>query len=121
VVNKDGTVLRFEVSPVDIPLELIRYEATGSAWNKDQTTEQCLANPVEEEMGLLTVDVGNRILERITVAADELKGSISEPLIQEEGGVNVAASVSLLADLRESNRRTLLACASGLQEFLDEM
>jgi len=121
LVDKDGTVLRFEVSPVDIPLELIRYEATGSAWNKDQTTEQCLANPVEEEMGLLTVDVGNRILERIMVAADELKGSISEPLIQEEGGVNVAASVSLLADLRESNRRTLLACASGLQEFLDEM
>mmetsp|Transcript_18441 Transcript_18441/g.21216 ORF Transcript_18441/g.21216 Transcript_18441/m.21216 type:complete len:479 (+) Transcript_18441:48-1484(+) len=125
VVDTDGTILRFEVSPVDIPLELIRYEATGSAWNKDQTTEQCLANPVEEEMGLLTVDVGNRILERIRVAAAADNGGTLKDGdgggVTDDGQEVVAASVALLADLRESNRRTLLACASGFQEFLDEM
>mmetsp|Transcript_8431 Transcript_8431/g.9849 ORF Transcript_8431/g.9849 Transcript_8431/m.9849 type:complete len:212 (+) Transcript_8431:273-908(+) len=106
--------VHFEVSPVDIPLELIRYEATGS-WKPQTNSEE-----EEEEEIELTLEIGQRIIDRLLDAATNLESYVSSKSLQEGEETSVVAPVSL-ADLRESNRRTLLACAGGLREFLEEL
>ena len=95
--------MRFEVSPTDIPFELIQHETKVF----DQT--------IPDEEIELTLETGQRIIDHIMDSAKNLKSVSSEKLFGEECSASL-----LLKDLKESNRRTLLACAGGLREFLDE-
>ena len=96
--------MRFEMGPTEIPFELVQYEA-----------EQ-LGNYNPEEELEFTPEIGNKIVERIVNAAKDL-----EPISVLADDNEIAASLSLVADLRESNRRTLLACAGGLREYLEDL
>jgi hypothetical protein len=96
--------MRFEVGPTEIPFELVQYEAEKLG----QYT------PGEGELEF-TAEIGQSIIDRVVDAAKELSASSAND--QEENTV----PPRLVAGLREANRRTLLACAGGLREYLEEL
>mmetsp|Transcript_39009 Transcript_39009/g.57396 ORF Transcript_39009/g.57396 Transcript_39009/m.57396 type:complete len:401 (-) Transcript_39009:486-1688(-) len=94
--------MRFELGPTELPFELVQFEAERSG----QYT------PGEELE--FTAEIGQSIVDRLMDAAKDLKG----PPNEEE---NNRVDISSVRDLREANRRTLLACAGGLREYLEEL
>ena len=95
--------MTIEVGPTEIPFELVQYEA-----------QHCDEYEEGQEIEF-TPEIGHKIVDSITIAAKALEKKHSS-----ENDANLAAYRSIDA-LRESNRRTLLACAGGLREFLEEM
>mmetsp|Transcript_16996 Transcript_16996/g.25726 ORF Transcript_16996/g.25726 Transcript_16996/m.25726 type:complete len:413 (-) Transcript_16996:1013-2251(-) len=92
--------MRFEINPTEIPFELIQLEA-----QRDNVQDN-----VEDEV--LTPTIGNRIVQNLREAAEDLRQK------NEEETKTIAHQ--LAANLRESNRRTLLACAGGLEEYIQD-
>ncbi|KAL7548188.1 hypothetical protein ACHAWF_015438 [Thalassiosira exigua] len=89
-----------EVGPTEIPYELVQYEAKQLGLDQGEDVE-------------FTPETGQRIVDRVAAAAKLLE------TVHDSGNDSY---VSRFVDsLRESNRRTLLACAGGLREFLEEM
>jgi hypothetical protein len=95
--------MRIEAGPTEIPFELVRYEAEKLGLHNDG-----------EELEF-TAEIGQKIVDRVVAAAKELENT---PTSQ---GDDDNSAIRSIADLRESNRRTLLACAGGLREFLEDM
>ena len=114
-----------EVGPTELPYELVRYEAikirnrNESNDNKEEEEEE------EEEEVSFTPEIGLRIVQRLLTAAKQLENDTSTTTTTT---TKTSSSVSLsslagyrsVLELRESNRRTLLACAEGLKEFMME-
>ena len=98
--EEDGGCQRFEVSPTEIPFELIQYHAREDVENVE-----------------FTPDIGWAIIDQLTDAAEAL-GSRSYDNDNADGSTS-PTMLQLVADLRESHRRTLLACAGGLRDFTE--
>jgi hypothetical protein len=99
--EEDGGCQRFEVSPTEIPFGLIQYHA-----KKDDVDN------VE-----FTPEIGWAIIDQLTDAAKAL-GSRSYDNDNADSSTSLT-TLQLVADLRESHRRTLLACAGGLRDFIE--
>jgi hypothetical protein len=96
--------MRIEVGPTEIPFQLVQFEAEKLGMYKEG-----------EELEF-TAEIGQKIVDRIVGAAKDLdKNTLTGP------GDDDSAATRSIADLRESNRRTLLACVGGLREFLENM
>jgi len=91
--------IRFEINPSEIPFELVQLEA-----QRDDTQGS-------EDDVVFTPRIGKRIVQYLREAAEDLRQR------NEEETTTIASQ--LAAKLRESNRRTLLACAGGLQEYIE--
>jgi hypothetical protein len=91
---------RFEVSPTEIPFELVQYQAQKLGF-KDEDVE-------------FSPKIGREIVEQLVDSAK----------ILERKNVEVSSStisfetLQLVSNLRESHRRTLLACAGGLRDYI---
>uniref|UniRef100_A0A448ZK75 SET domain-containing protein n=1 Tax=Pseudo-nitzschia multistriata TaxID=183589 RepID=A0A448ZK75_9STRA len=116
-VYEDDTVeivledrFRFEVSPTEIPGELIQYQAQQAAGiDSDE--------PLDIE---LTPEIGLAIVDHLTNAAANSKRKRDEAINAATNSSEESLSVPLrlVGDLHESHRRTLLTCAGGLREYL---
>ena len=96
--------LRFEIGPTEIPFELVQYEAERLGLRK----------PGQEGLEF-TSEIGQNIIDRVVNAA---KGLATIPICGQDKDT---LSSRLLADLRQANQRTLLACAGGLREYIKEL
>ena len=95
---------RFEVSPTEIPFELVQYQAQKlGADNNSENIE-------------FTPDIGLAIVKELVTSAKELDDE-GKPNNQSQ---HSKTTQQLIDSLRESHRRTLLACAGGLQDFIDQ-
>ncbi|KAL3936570.1 MAG: hypothetical protein SGBAC_008139 [Bacillariaceae sp.] len=99
---------RVEVSPTEIPFELVQYQAQQLGLTGEN------AEDVE-----FTPEIGKAIVEQLRDCAKQSElnqGNDNNPKsldsIPQE-------TMELINALKESRRRTLLACAGGLQEYLD--
>jgi len=92
-----------EVGPTELPYELVYYEAAklGKIGNNDEDFE-------------FDASIGQSIVNRLVATTQALSAEITG-----EDETTTAAS-RLIHDLKESNRRTLLASAGGLRDFLEE-
>mmetsp|Transcript_26976 Transcript_26976/g.56609 ORF Transcript_26976/g.56609 Transcript_26976/m.56609 type:complete len:360 (+) Transcript_26976:551-1630(+) len=103
---------RFEVSPTEIPGELIQYQAQRATDVGD-----------DESLSLeLTPEIGHGIVDQLTVAANDSKRKRDDAVNAATSNTEESLSIPLrlVADLHESHRRTLLTCAGGLREYLEE-
>ena len=109
---------RFEIGPTEIPYELVRFEAIQSGQFHPND------NGGEEDFDF-TPEIGQRIVDRILLAAKELDDNNNNDTSSSSNNdglkKDVSVAASLVGNLRESNRRTLLACAGGLREYLSEL
>lgn len=95
--------MRIEVGPTEIPFELVQHEATKlGRFDSDTELE-------------FTVEIGESIVSRLVAAADELAAPLT---FLERRDKRIEQS---LAALRESNRRTILSCAGGLREYIEDL
>eukprot|EP00536_Pseudo-nitzschia_multiseries_P008045 jgi/Psemu1/197106/e_gw1.198.36.1 len=104
---------RFEISPTQIPVELIQYQAQRTA------TDDGEDESLEVE---LSPEIGYAIIDQLKMAANESKKKRDDATNAATNIAEESASIplGLIADLHESHRRTLLTCAGGLQEYLEE-
>jgi len=90
-----------EVGPTELPSELVYYEASRlKKIGPDGAFE-------------FDASIGQSIVDRLVSKAQTLASEIGD-----EDDETVV--YKLIRDLKESNRRTLLVCAGGLREFLEE-
>ena len=118
MVTEEG--YRFEVSPAEIPFELIQYHAQKNMQKSGSIIDEKgdLENYVE-----FTPEIGHAIVQQLTMNAKALEGANNnEEESQDDDGKSSLSPVTiqLVNSLRESHRRTFLACAGGLREFLEE-
>ncbi|CAJ1937858.1 unnamed protein product [Cylindrotheca closterium] len=103
---------RFEVSPTEIPFELVQYQAKKQGIAVD--------NPEDIEF---TPEIGKAIVEQLRDCAKRLevsqgsRGSMESRIRSTDSMPQ--ETMELINLLKESHRRTLLACAGGLQEYLE--
>jgi len=113
-----GDRFRFEVSPTEIPGELIQYQAQhmqkmGAGGADDGNV------PADEEF---TPEIGRGIVDQLTMVAGGLERKRDEVVnaAANSKDTSMATSLKLAADLHEYHRRTMLTYAGGLREYLQE-
>eukprot|EP00980_Cylindrotheca_fusiformis_P018458 scaffold6103_cov116-Cylindrotheca_fusiformis.AAC.4 len=89
---------RFEVSPTEIPFELVQYQAQKMGYENLENVE-------------FTPEIGNAIVKELQSSARALEQATQTDIPTE--------TLQLVNRLIESHRRTLLACAGGLTEFME--
>lgn len=94
---------RFEVSPTEIPFELVQYQAQKLGCEDIENVE-------------FTPEIGNAIVKQLEVCASSL---LEEEDDDDSSGAPPQDAQQLIKSLKESHRRTLLACAGGLREFVE--
>lgn len=92
---------RFEVTPTEIPFDLVQYVAQSMGIDDD-----------DEDIEF-TPEIGLVIVDKIVTSAKALEAPISP-----ESNLSKTTH-QLVKDLRESHRRTLLACAGGLKDYIE--
>ena len=101
---------RFEVSPTEIPFELVQYQAQKLGLAGD--------NPEDVEF---SPGIGKAIVEKLRDCAKQLEVNAGNDDSRESGIQSPDSmpqeTMELINSLNESHRRTLLACAGGLQEY----
>ena len=100
ITLEDGRIT--EVGPTEIPFDLVAYEA--------ERLGQLSPNGEVE----FTKEIGECIVAKVESAAKELVDFESHATTTSEEAVRLAAT------LRNSNVRTLRACAGGLRDFIQE-
>ena len=96
---------RFEVSPTEIPFELVQYQAKKLGGDNDSTEN------IE-----FTPDIGLAIVKELVTSAKAL----NEERKPNKESQHSKTTQQLIDSLRESHRMTLLACAGGLQDYIDQ-
>ena len=109
--DDDDCTNRFEVSPTEIPFELVQYYAKNLGYR-----EEDLENvEFTSEIGLAIVEqleTSIKALEKITTVVNDDDKNI-------QNSESSSLSLQLVKDLRESHRRTLVTCVEGLKEYME--
>jgi hypothetical protein len=95
---------RFEVSPTEIPFELVQYQAQKLGYEDLENVE-------------FTPEIGHAIVKELEASASAL---VEESATEDDPVVSSQETLQLVSSLKESHRRTLLTCAGGLREFVEE-
>mmetsp|Transcript_11483 Transcript_11483/g.24490 ORF Transcript_11483/g.24490 Transcript_11483/m.24490 type:complete len:244 (+) Transcript_11483:115-846(+) len=114
-----GDRFRFEISPTEIPGELIGYQAQQQMQKNraDDGADDGDDVPADVEF---TPEIGRGIVDQLTMVASGLerkRDDVANAAATSEDS-SMATSLKLVADLHESHRRTVLTCAGGLREYL---
>jgi len=119
----------FEVGPTEILFELFQYEMEQQQQQQQQqpqsgNSEDDTNNNNGRAELELTPEIWRKMLDRIVGAAKQLDMDAEDNKSTTMSNSNSSSS-SLLAsrsvnDLRKSNQSTLVACAGGFREFLED-
>ena len=104
---------RFEVTPTEIPFELVQYQAQKLGTGCDDDDDANYEN-VE-----FTPDIGLAIVNELLNSAKEL-GRFNEERKTKNQSEFSKTTEQLIQSLKESHRRTLLTCAGGLQDYVEQ-
>jgi hypothetical protein len=110
VVDDDvDCTYRFEISPTEIPFELVQYYAQKLGNNED-------IDNVE-----FTPEIGRAIVEQLktSIKALEKITTVNDDDKNIQNSESSSLSLQLVKDLRESHRRTLVTCVEGLKEYME--
>jgi len=99
---------RFEISPIEIPFELIQYQAKKLGYKDGENIE-------------LTSEIGHAIVDQLETSIETLEKAMVD--ISDDKNIHSESSslsFQLGNNLRESHRRTLITCLYGLKEYIEE-
>jgi len=99
---------RFEISPMEIPFELIQYQAKKLRHKDGENIE-------------LTSEIGHAIVDQLETSIETLEKAMVDTSDDKNiHSESLSLSFQLGNNLRESHRRTLITCLYGLKEYIEE-
>jgi hypothetical protein len=110
VDDDDDCTNRFEVSPTEIPFELVQYYTKNLGYKEDIENVEFTS-----EIGRVIVEqleTSIKALEKITTVVNDDDKNI-------QNSESSYLSLQLVKDLQESHRRTLVTCVEGLKEYME--